>query len=1422
MQFHIGLDVGSTTVKTVLLNSDGVILYLQYLRHYSQTRVCVAQIIQSLLSSNNFDANARFSFSLSGSGAIALAEELQVDFVQEVIASTTAIQQMSPHTDVCIELGGEDAKIIYLTGGLEQRMNEACAGGTGAFIDQMAEFLHTEAIGLNSLAKNYKIIYPIASRCGVFAKTDILPLLNEGSSKEDIAVSIFQAVVDQVIGGLACGREIQGNIAFLGGPLTFLSELRERFITTLKLTPEQVIFPENSQYYVALGAALYAMQKSKSDTISSYSLEEIEHFASDLLKAKIHETNTLLPPLFSSEQEKEEYIQEQSSKNQIKTINFDELERRAASERIPLYLGIDVGSTTIKAVLFTKTYELVYDYYAHHSGEPLDFAIDLLKEIYTLLPPNAYIEASGATGYGAALVRGALGLTVDEVETMAHFKAARFFLPKVTYILDIGGQDIKCMQIENEMVQSIKLNEACSAGCGSFIENFAKSLNISLEDFISSALKAKKPVDLGTRCTVFMNSKVKQAQKEGFTRDDIAAGLSYSVIKNALYKVIRIAGPEDLGDYVMVQGGAFYNLALLRALEIILGKKVMRMNISGLMGAFGSAIIAKEHFESTMEESTLLDAGEIAKFSVEKNTTRCNKCTNRCLLTIVKFSDGRKIISGNRCERGTGKAQTNEDSLNLFSYKYKRLFDYYIPYDKKSRKTVGIPRVLNMYENYPFWFTLFHTLGFRVELSSPSSKSLYSKGLSTIPSQALCYPAKLSHGHILELIHKNVDFIFYPCLPFENKEFHTQDNHYNCPIVSGYPELIFNNVSVLRDKEIPFFSPFISFKPASLLEELSAIPFLAEFKQSQIKSALDKAFIAQEKFKEDIRNKALELLDYIKSNNKKAIVLAGHPYHIDPEIHHGIPELISSMGLGIFTEDSIAHLGQNLKDLTFVDQWTYHARLYRAANFVSQNKNLAFVQLVSFGCGLDAITAEQAEQILVSNNTLYTQIKIDEGFNLGAARIRIRSLLAVMREREDKAQNIIPKYSSVTYTPPEFLPEMKDSHTILIPQMAPIHFDFLEKAFISSGYKAKVLPNVSKEAVEIGLKYVNNDACYPAITVIGQLLHAIKTQNLETDKIALIITQTGGACRATNYVGFLKKALLSANLAHIPVITFNTSSQKAPGFEVDKTLFFKLIQTLFYGDVLMRLLHRTRPYELVEGSSEALAESWKERIGHDMYSASFLKCYKNIALMIKDFSKLPLKDIPRKPRVGIVGEILLKFHPDANNRAVETIESEGGEVVIPDLFDFFLYSLVDNIFLYKNLSGSFKEAVGSRLTLTMLLTLRYPIYRMLSKQKEKFGAPVPFKKLTQKVKGMVSLGQQAGEGWLLTAEMVELIEDSVKNILCVQPFGCLPNHITGRGVLKELKRRFPEAHITAVDYDASTSETNQINRIKLIMALTKK
>ena len=1424
----IGLDIGSTTVKLIILNHSLHILFARYQRHMSNVRSTVAQLFHEALESGAVPEES-LAMSVTGSGAIALSRELGIPFVQEVIASAASIRRFHPDIDVAIELGGEDAKITFFTGGTEQRMNETCAGGTGAFIDQMAAFLRTDAAGLNALAANATTIYPIASRCGVFAKSDVLPLLNEGCAREDIAASVFQAVVEQAISGLACGRAITGKVIFLGGPLAFLSSLRQRFISTLNLDRDNAVFPEHAEYFVAIGTALTSASEAsaKGDDTRLWTAADIRRLLNNLENGRFADKPASLPALFNSDVDLQDF-KKRHARHTAARSDIAALARSGKPE--PVYLGIDAGSTTIKSCLLNHDGKILHTTYDASKGKPLEAAIGILRQIYALLPENAYIASCGVTGYGGALLKSGLHADIDEVETLAHFTAARYFLPNVSFILDIGGQDIKCMHIRDGVIDRIQLNEACSAGCGSFVETFAHSLGMELPVFVAETLTAAHPVDLGTRCTVFMNSRVKQAQKEGRSVGDIAAGLSYSVIKNALYKVIKIASTDELGDHVVAQGGAFQNDALLRALELTLRKDVLRLDISGLMGAFGSALIAKSNNE--FGRSTVLTREQIEAFKADNTVTRCQRCSNHCLLTISTFQDGTKFISGNRCERGAGVQKRGDSLPNLYAYKQKRLFQHYTPLEasKAPRGTVGIPRVLNMYENYPFWFTFFTQLGFRVVLSSASSKKVYALGMSTIPSQTVCYPAKLSHGHVMDLIQKGAGRIFYPCVALEKKEFFTQQNRYNCPVVGGYPELLKNNIEKIRDHNIEFYYPFLPLNLEGLRELLPSVKLFSGIPKSELHDALADAFREQRRFKDDIQSKGEEVLQELSHSGKMGIILAGHPYHIDPEVNHGIPDLINAAGMAVLTEDSVAHLTPDPGHLRVVDQWTYHARLYRAATLAAASPNVSLVQLVSFGCGLDAITADQVEEILSRAGRLYTQIKIDEGANLGAARIRVRSLLATMKERARKAavsQPAAPVLETASdisqsnaWNPPPFTEAMKKTHTILIPQMSPMHFQFFPAMLRACGYKAELLPFVSKDAVEEGLRHVNNDACYPAIIVIGQLLDAIKSGHYDTNRIALIISQTGGGCRATNYISFLKKALFDCGMTNIPILSFNLSGlQQNPGFNISGKMFLKGIQAIFCGDILLSMLCRVRPYETIKGAAQKLCSHWSRLLSDDIESRSLWGMYKHILSAVREFDQLPLDDSVR-PKVGLVGEILLKYHPDANNNAIDVVESEGGEAVLPALTEFVLYSLYDEIYKWRNFNGSIKKALNSTLLLTLLLFLRLPISLSLMRSK-RFRSPISFRKLRSQVKGVVSLGQQTGEGWLLTAEMMELLYAGIHNILCLQPFGCLPNHITGKGVIKELKRLFPKANIAAVDYDPGASEVNQINRIKLMMAVAR-
>ena len=1472
---RVGIDVGSTTVKIVCLDDDDKILYSDYQRHRADIRNTIITVVSKALDVLEgklpLSGEQTVTVKVTGSGGLSVSQWLNIPFIQEVVAATAAVKKLIPQTDVVIELGGEDAKITYFSDGIEQRMNGTCAGGTGAFIDQMAALLETDAPGLNQLASGATTIYPIAARCGVFAKTDVQPLINEGARKEDIAASIFQAVVSQTISGLACGKPIKGHVAFLGGPLHFLDQLRAAFVKTLKLTPDETIVPQNSQLFVAAGAAYSAErvyhcvkapnQNQAASASQTVAFPTIAAFKENLKKLQGAELNEVqrLEPLFKDEQDLADF-RARHGKEKAACGNLDEAEGA-------LFLGLDAGSTTTKAVLIDQEGRILWDFYDVNAGNPVDLAVRVLKDLYKRLPKNVYIARSVSTGYGEALFQAALGVDAGEVETITHYRAADFFVPGVEFLLDIGGQDMKCLRMKDGAINSIQLNEACSSGCGSFLSQFANSMSMDIQSFSKAALLAKKPVDLGSRCTVFMNSRVKQAQKEGATIADISAGLSYSVIKNALFKVIKLRRASEIGSKVVVQGGTFNNDAVLRAFEKIAGVEVFRPDVAGLMGAYGAALIAYDQWRDITapkpgEEknrslpkviSNIATLEQLESFKVSLELRRCGKCQNNCLLTINTFSTDetdsntkravRRFVTGNRCERGaelepkkssqakvidaSNKADTKVEGSgeyklpNLFDWKYKRLFQHYVPLKPQDAPmgSVGLPRVLNMYENYPLWFTVFTKLGFQVRLSPRSNRNVYEKGIDSIPSESVCYPGKISHGHMESLIKAGCKFIFYPCVPYEIQEDSGAGNHYNCPIVTSYPEVLRNNIDALRQNEdILFMNPFLPVydKPRlaeRLYEELHK--HFSVLTKEQVESAVEAGWQEQEQFRRDVWQAGEDALEQIITFGASGIVLAGRPYHLDPEINHGIPEMVNGLGLAVFTEDSVAQFGSVERPLRIIDQWTYHNRLYRAASFVSGMPNLEIVQLTSFGCGLDAVTADQVDEIMKSKGRMYTLIKIDEGSNLGAVRIRIRSLIAAVKERRRNRKRPVKK--SAAYQRQIFTKEMKYSHTIIAPQMSPIHFRLLQRAFQTAGFNFVVLDAVDPAAVETGLKFVNNDACYPSILVAGQMIAALESGKYDLNHVSLLITQTGGGCRATNYIGFIRRALNDAGWGHIPVISLSAQGfESNPGFKITPVLVHRALMALMLGDLLMRVLYRVRPYEAVAGSANALYEKWNGKALKMLESSSLIKYHKLIRDIVREFDNLPILPV-KKPRVGVVGEILVKFHPTANNQIVETIEKEGAECVMPDLADFVFYTFATGIFRHEELAFPKKTERNARLFVWFLELYRRYIKKTLAKSR-RFDTPSLIYDLMKGVDDIVQLGNITGEGWFLTAEMVELIHSGVPSIACVQPFACLPNHVTGKGMIKELRRRYPGTNISAIDYDPGSSEVNQLNRLKLLLS----
>lgn len=1401
--FLVGLDIGSTTVKIAVIDKVGNIIHKQYERHYSDIKNTVSEIIKN---ASEYLKDSVIKISVTGSGAIDVSKYLNIPFVQEVAACTKAIEKYIHDTNVAIELGGEDAKITYLSGNLEQRMNGTCAGGTGAFIDQMAVLMRTDASGLNELSKEHKTLYPIASRCGVFAKSDVQPLLNEGARQEDIAASIFQAVVNQTISGLAQGRPIKGKVAFLGGPLFFLSELRERFKQTLNLTDEYAVCPQDANYYVAMGAALLSQNNEEVNFNEFYS-----KLTDTITNSNIEYRKKDLEPLFKDEEEFNDFLN-RHNEHKAKRVNINEYSGDA-------FLGIDAGSTTTKLVLITENGEILFSYYSSNKGNPLNSAVAAIKEMYSKMHDKIKIKHTAVTGYGEFLIKAALNVDIGEIETIAHYKAADFFLNGVDFIIDIGGQDMKSMLIKNGVIDSIALNEACSSGCGSFIETFAKSLDMNIQDFAEAAKFSKNPVDLGTRCTVFMNSKVKQAQREGATLSDISAGISYSVIKNALFKVIRLKSLDSIGNKIVVQGGTFYNNSVLRAFELITGREVIRPDIAGTMGAFGAAIIAKENYDENKIQTSFVSLEELDNFSFDTTIERCGLCANNCLLTINKFSDERYFVSGNRCERGAEKfmhTEKKESLPNLYKYKYKRVFNYK-PLNKTDaiRGEIGIPRVLNMYEDYPFWFTFFTELKYKVVISGVSNKNIYELGMGTIPSESVCYPGKITHGHILDLVqNKKVSKIFYPCIAYNIMEDENAGNHFNCPVVVSYPESIEANINL---EGVKFYKPFLNLNDKERVTNKLYKELKDEFlTYDEIKEAVDKAYNELYLYKEDVLNEGSKALGFINKNNLKGIVLAGRPYHVDPEINHGIPEMIEGYGLVVLSEDALKNAYPIERPLRIIDQWSYHTRLYAAATYVSNVDNLELIQLNSFGCGLDAVTTDQVNEILERNNKIYTVIKIDEITNLGAIRIRIRSLIASIKERDK--HNIHHKTIDNSVKRVVFTKEMKKKHTILVPQMSPIHFQFFQTAGKKAGYNLEVLPAVDKKAVDVGLRVVNNDACYPSIIVVGQLINALDSGKYDLNNTSLLISQTGGGCRATNYIGFIRKALKDSGYENIPVISFNTVGlEKQPGFKISVPLATRLIMSVVIGDTLMRATYRTRPYEKVKGSVNELYEKWVIKCHEVIYSGNFIKYKEIINNIVEDFDQIELCENVRKPKVGIVGEILVKFHPNANNDVFSLLEEEGAEVVVPDLLDFFSYSALNGQIKFEEmLVGSKKTSRQYKLATDIIYWFKKPSIDAFKKSK-RFTTPSRIEELAHKAKSFLSLCNQSGEGWFLTGEMIELIDTGVSNILCLQPFACLPNHITGKGMIKKIKDSYPLSNIVPIDFDAGASEVNQINRIKLML-----
>lgn len=1404
--YRLGIDLGSTTIKYVLLDDGGNVLAKDYLRHRSAVAETLECGLRGLLA--RFD-RIPLRIAMTGSGALSLAGRLGVAFVQEVVAASVFLAQAKERIDAAVELGGEDAKLLYLTGGVELRMNEACAGGTGAFLDQMASLLHVSVADLNRLSAAASVSHPIASRCGVFAKTDVVSLLNAGVSKDEIARSIFDAVAEQTVSGLSCGRALRGRIAFLGGPLAFLPQLRAAFERKLSRPGNTFVAFPDAQFAVAMGAALQVGELRQS-AAPHVVWESLSGFLTALDSLPLKKEVDTLKPLFSS------------------AADYDAFHRRHAQEKAlradlsqaqgDLFLGVDLGSTTVKGVLIDAAGRLLWSWYEGNEGSPLDKLYARVKDLLTRIPAGARLRTVCTTGYGAQLAKAALGAQFAEVETLAHQRAAVAFDPKASYVIDIGGQDMKCLVVREGLIASVKLNEACSSGCGSFLQTYAAQLHMTLAEFVRAAEESRNPSDLGTRCTVFMNSRVRQAQRDGALVGDIAAGLCRSIVRNALYKVLRIHDPAELGEHVVVQGGTFLNDAVLRAFEQQIGRNVIRPDIAGLMGAFGAALLARERTRADTPWLALhpesLDAARVIQ-----RQFRCKGCGNHCALTMNRFPSGDKFFSGNRCDfamksRGLGC----KDDSTFLSWKEKRLFGG-IPLDRADapRGVIGIPRVLNMYEHYPYWLALFSALGFSVVLSRASDRAMLELAQDTIPSQSLCFPAKLAHGHVAELASKGIERVWLPCVPREGTPLPETDGRFSCPVVGGYPEALRLNLRRAFPR-LTLLTPFLDLQARdSVVKALrEAFP---DLHRTEALRAVQSAEKALADYRRDLREHGEAYWRENLAAKRPVVVLAGHPYHLDPLVNHGIPTLMESMGAAVVTEDAVVHLAPAAEDLSVVNQWTFHSRLYRAAKLVLKTPGAELVQLVSFGCGIDAITSEQIKRMLEPAGKLYTLLKIDEGDTLGAARIRLKSLLAAMADREN-AQKERPIHwegrSRARHSPKRPVQEDLRERVLFAPQMAPLHFPLVTRVLQSLGWQVRLLPKVTSEDIEEGLRHVNNDACYPAIVVIGQLLSALRREpDLEHQKTAVLLAQTCGPCRATNYPTLMRWALEETGLADIPVVSLSGSS--LAGIEhlnLGLKGLHRLMLAVIYGDMLQRLWLHARAYAKDQLAVENLRRQWSLRAGEAAARGESGVLQDHLVAMAGDFAALALSP-QAKPKVGIVGEILLTYHPQANLDIVEEILRSGAEPFLPDFASFFLYCLYDAIFQAKAFAGSKLQAAASWLLIKHFEGLRSIMDRALVLS----GLP-GVKKLSEQlelVRGVVSPGQEAGEGWLLTADMLEYLERGIDNIVCLQPFGCLPNHVTGRGVMRWLRETYPQANVCAIDYEAGTSKANVANRLMLFL-----
>lgn len=1406
--YFAGVDIGSTTFKIVVVDRNGDILFSNYKRHNTDIRNAALEAYRGV-----FEAlgDCDLKMTLTGSVGMGYAEASGMDFVQEVVASAELIKAKFPENRTFIDIGGEDSKMIFFEDhkSPDMRMNGSCAGGTGAFIDQTAAILNVETKELDTLASTAETIYPIASRCGVFSRTDIQNLVSRNVSKNDVAASVFNAVAIQVISSLSRGTDIMPKVFFCGGPFAFLPQLKKAFVNQLKLNDEDCVLSENAQFVPAWGSALISLKNDLPSQTLSTMISSIENDSGKLFNV----TSRRLPALFRSQEEFEKW----KTKKGCRAVGKTSWEQLKDTD---CFLGVDSGSTTTKIVLIDKKQNVVFQDYSRNNGDSFTAFWEGLKRLRDEARKNGReirIIGSATTGYGENLIKTAFGLHRGIIETIAHYMAARKIVPDVSFILDIGGQDMKAVFIENGIIKRLEINEACSSGCGSFIENFANMLNYPVAEFAQMSCFAKNPCDLGTRCTVFMNSKVKQAMREGAEVEDIAAGFSYSVVKNCLFKVLKLKYVKELGKNIVVQGGTFRNLSIVRALEMQTGVDVVYSDIPEMMGAYGAALYALENHSENDNPITLDQLVESREYSSHFEV--CPGCENKCTVRIFQFANGNKFYSGNNCEKVfSNKSESSRKGINQHHERYRMLFDR--EKVKNPVMKIGIPRGLGMYENYPFWHKMFTYCNIQPVLSRPSTNKLYEKGIHSIMSDNICFPAKLMHGHIMDLIERGVDRIFYPYAIYENKEDGTSSNSYNCPVVAGYSDVIISSMDPLHNYGIPVDNPTTSFNNNKLLKK-SCVEYLVSLgvKKKIAAEAFEEALQEQHRYVVTLAEQNRHIVEKAKRENRMVIMLAGRPYHIDPLIQHKISDCITDMGIDVITENITLMSGDDVfSEINAISQWAYPNRVFKAAKYVANStENIHFVQLTSFGCGPDAFIIDEISDVLKRSGKSLTLLKIDDVNNIGSLRLRIRSLVESLRFSHTRA----------SYQPPVKLPvftEQERHRTILAPYFAEGYSEFLPAIFDLMGYKLVNLPMGDIEAAETGLKYSNNEVCYPATIVIGSIIKALESGKYNLDEVAVAMTQTGGQCRATNYLALIKDALISAGY-NLPVISVAFGSDmlnEQPGFKMKlKGNVAISVYTLLYADCISRLYYSSVVREKEKGIAKKLRYKYIDKALPFIANRDRKALLRLFKEAVAEYRTVIDEEV-KAPIMGVVGEIYVKYNSFSHKNVLEWLSEQGVEVVAPSMYNFFA-----NSFVNKHINR--KNHVKEEDTPLFISDMVYRILQACVRQFDKIGSNFPFYQPFADIfhdaklaSNIINLSANFGEGWLIPAELASFAERGINNVVSLQPFGCIANHVISKGVEKRVKKIYPKMNLLFLDFDSSTSDANVFNRLHFMVDNAKK